>query len=292
MNTNVKKYFAPAHHKFSLANFETSFNGKLTKEEGKLALEKVKDDLKVYQEKLYVNGERSILIIFQAMDAAGKDSVIDHVMSGLNPQGCEVTSFKKPSAEEYQHDFLWRHAVALPKKGMIGIHNRSHYENVLVTKVHPEYLLAEKLPGLTNVKHVNANFWKKRYESINNFEKHLTDNGTIILKFFLYLSKKEQKERLLARINDPEKNWKFEAADLEERALWSDYMDAYEQAIRATSTADAPWHVIPADKKWYTRLVVAETIKATLEKLDLKLPKLDKTEKEELLASKESLEEV
>lgn len=289
MNTNVKKYLAPSNGKFSLAKFGTSYQGKLSKEAGKLALEAVKVELDKYQEKLYVNGKTAVLIIFQAMDAAGKDSAIEHVMSGLNPQGCEVHSFKRPSTEEYQHDFLWRHVIALPKKGIIGIHNRSHYENVLVTKVHPEYLLNENLNEIKDVKKIDGSFWKKRYESINNFEKHLSDNGTIILKFFLNVSKEEQKERLLERINNPAKNWKYESSDLDERALWPAYMEAYEQAIQETSTSYAPWYVIPADKKWYTRLVVAEVMASVFADLDLKFPTLEKKEKEELQADKKTL---
>ncbi|HEY0175749.1 MAG TPA: PPK2 family polyphosphate kinase, partial [Pedobacter sp.] len=231
-----------------------------------------------YQETLYAANNRSVLIIFQAMDAAGKDSSISHVMSGLNPQGCQVVSFKTPSANEYEHDFLWRHYLALPKRGMIGIHNRSHYENVLVCKVHPEYILSEKIPGYDQVKKIDDNFWKARYESIRNFEKHLTMNGTVILKFFLYVSEDEQKKRFLERINDPSKHWKFSSADITERGLWKDYMSAYEEAITATSTPEAPWYIIPADKKWYTRLTISQILEKTFKDLDLQYPELPKEE--------------
>lgn len=208
------------------------------------------------------------------MDAAGKDSAIEHVLSGINPQGCEVHSFKTPNSLEYAHDFLWRHYLALPAKGKIGVHNRSHYENVLVCKVHPEYILAENMPGIDELKDIDKKFWEKRYESIRNFEAHLSANGTTIIKFFLHVSKEEQKKRFLDRINDPKKNWKFSEGDLTERKLWDDYMDAYETAIQETSTADAPWYVIPADQKWHARLAISKIIEAAFEKLDLHFPEL------------------
>ena len=289
MKTNTTKYLVKPDAKFLLKNFDTTYNGHLDKDTGKLELEKVKEDLDAYQEVLYAAGTYSILIIFQAMDAAGKDSVIEHVMSGLNPQGCQVYSFKTPNSEEYKHDFLWRHYKALPEKGRIGIHNRSHYENVLVCKVHPEYIMSENIPGYTDVKKIDKKFWKNRYESIRNFEKQLTDNGTVVLKFFLHVSKDEQKQRFLDRIDDPAKNWKFAVGDLKERALWPDYMKAYEEAIAETSTTNAPWYVIPADKKWYTRLAVSQIIAETLEGLKLKFPVLPKTEAAQLAACKQQL---
>ncbi len=289
MKTNTKKYLVTPDTKFLLKNFNTTYDGHLDKDTGKLELEKVKEDLDAYQEVLYAAGTHSILIIFQAMDAAGKDSVIEHVMSGLNPQGCQVYSFKTPNSEEYKHDFLWRHYKALPEKGRIGIHNRSHYENVLVCKVHPEYIMSENIPGYTDVKKIDKKFWKNRYENIRNFEKQLTDNGTVVLKFFLHVSKDEQKQRFLDRIDDPAKNWKFAVGDLKERALWPDYMKAYEDAIAETSTTNAPWYVIPADKKWYTRLAVSQVIAETLASLKLKFPVLPKTEAAQLAACKQQL---
>ena len=289
MKTPIKKYSASTHGDFSLKDFSTRYEGKLDKEVGKAELEKVKKKLNAYQEVLYAAGSQSVLLIFQAMDAAGKDSAIEHVMSGLNPQGCQVYSFKVPNAEEYQHDFLWRHYKALPERGRVGIHNRSHYENVLVCKVHPSYVLNEKIPGYDEVKKIDKHFWNKRYESIRNFEKHLTENGTIVIKFFLHVSKDEQKQRFLDRINDPGKNWKFAVGDLKERALWTDYMKAYEQAIQQTSTPDAPWYVIPADQKWFARLAISEIIAETLEGLNLKFPVLPKEELTQLESSKQAL---
>lgn len=278
MKTNTDKYRVSSSKKIKLKDFDTDYNGHLDKETGKEELDRVKKDLSEHQELLYASNSHAVLIIFQAMDAAGKDGTIAHVMSGLNPQGCQVYSFKTPSSEEYDHDFLWRHYKALPEKGRIGIHNRSHYENVLVCKVHPEYILSENLPEYDNVDQIDDAFWKNRYESIKNFEKHLTDNGTTILKFFLHVSKDEQKQRFLDRIEDPAKNWKFSSGDIKERALWDKYMDAYEKTIKETSTENAPWYIIPADKKWYTRLAVSQIIDETLEKLKLKYPVLPQKE--------------
>ncbi len=289
MKTNTKKYLTQGGSAFSLKNFSTTYNGHLDKAAGKEELERVKGELKEYQEALYASDSHSLLIIFQAMDAAGKDSAIEHVMSGVNPQGCQVHSFKTPNSEEYSHDFLWRHYKALPERGKIGIHNRSHYENVLVCKVHPEYVLSENIPGYADVKKIDKKFWKERYESIRNFEKHLVANGTVILKFFLHVSKDEQKQRFLDRIEDPSKNWKFSVGDLKERALWDKYMRAYEEAIRETSTTDAPWYVIPADKKWYARLAISQVIEETLESLNLKYPVLPKEEAEQLETIKQQL---
>ncbi|RZK53654.1 MAG: polyphosphate kinase 2 family protein [Pedobacter sp.] len=289
MKTNTKKYLAKAGTQFSLKDYSTTYDGHLDKQTGKEELERVKEELKGYQEALYASDSHSLLIIFQAMDAAGKDSAIEHVMSGLNPQGCQVYSFKTPNSEEYSHDFLWRHYKALPERGKIGIHNRSHYENVLVCKVHPAYVLSENIPQYSDVKKIDKKFWKERYESIKNFEKHLTANGTVILKFFLHVSKDEQKQRFLDRIEEPSKNWKFSAGDLKERALWKDYMAAYEDAIRETSTDDAPWYVIPADKKWYARLAISQIIEETLESLNLKYPTLPKEEADQLETIKQQL---
>lgn len=289
MKTNTKKYLAPIDGKFNLKDFNTTYDGHLDKEMGKEELKKVKEQLYAYQEILYASGSHAILVVFQAMDAAGKDSAIEHVMSGINPQGCQVYSFKTPSSEEYKHDFLWRHYKALPEKGKIGIHNRSHYENVLVCKVHPEYIMSENIAGYSNVKNIDQKFWKNRYENIRNFEKQLTDNGTVILKFFLHVSKEEQKQRFLDRIEDLAKNWKFAAGDLKERALWTMYMQAYQDAIQETATANAPWYVIPADKKWYARLAISQIIAETLAELKLKFPVLPQKEAEQLAACKQQL---
>lgn len=278
MKNEFKGLIVQGDKKFSLKNHKTDFTGGYNKEKAKDALVNSKIELNHLQEKLYASGKHSVLIIFQAMDAAGKDSAIEHVMSGLNPQGCQVYSFKVPTSEEYEHDFLWRHYKALPERGRIGIHNRSHYENVLVCKVHPEYILSENIPGFADVKKINKNFWQQRYKSIKNFEEHLTANGTVILKFFLNVSRDEQKQRFLDRIEDPSKNWKFSSGDIKERALWDKYMDAYEHAINETSTADAPWHIIPADKKWFARLAISEIITDKLKSLDLEFPVLGEEE--------------
>ena len=289
MKTNTDQYRVNDKTKVKLNAFKTDYDGHLDKDAGKEELERVKKDLSELQEVLYASNGHAVLIIFQAMDAAGKDGTIEHVMSGLNPQGCQVYSFKTPSSEEYDHDFLWRHYEALPEKGRIGIHNRSHYENVLVCKVHPEYVLNEHLSKYNDVKKIDKAFWKERYQSIRNFEQHLADNGTIVLKFFLHVSKDEQKKRFLARIDDPAKNWKFSGGDLKERALWDDYMDAYATAIEETSTKDAPWYIIPADKKWYTRLAVSQIIAEKLASLDLKYPTLPQRESDLLASYKEQL---
>ncbi|MCL1669368.1 polyphosphate kinase 2 family protein [Elizabethkingia ursingii] len=277
-----------AEDKFSIKKTSTRYEGKMAKDEGMTLLDEEKKKLHKLQEKLYADGSKSLLIIIQAMDAAGKDSLIEHVMSGINPQGCQVTSFKTPSSKEYTHDFLWRHYLALPEKGKIGIFNRSHYESVLICKVHPEYNLSEKV--WKNVKDFDDKFWNNRYESIRNFEKHLSENGTKVIKFFLHVSKDEQKKRLLDRINEPEKNWKFSSGDLKERALWDKYQKAYEEAINETSTEYAPWHILPADQKWFTRLTACQIITQTLEKMDLKFPVLSDAEASDLEASKTSLE--
>jgi PPK2 family polyphosphate:nucleotide phosphotransferase len=227
--------------------------------------------------------------VIQAMDAAGKDSVIKHVMSGLNPQGVTVTSFKTPTHQELEHDYLWRHNIALPARGMVGIFNRSHYENVLVTRVHPEYILNENLPGIKSVSDIDKSFWEKRFRQINHFERILVDNGTVILKFFLHVSKKEQKKRFLERINDPAKNWKFSAGDIKERDLWKEYRKAYEDMFENTSNLLAPWFIIPADDKWFTRLVLANIIVSELSRLDLNYPQLSDQQKKDLENSKKLL---
>ncbi len=261
----------------------------VSKEEGEATLKSDILTLADIQERLYASNRYSVLIVIQAMDAAGKDSVIKHVMSGLNPQGVNVTPFKTPTHQELEHDYLWRHYIALPARGMVGIFNRSHYENVLVTRVHPEYILNENLPGIRDVKDIDKSFWQTRFKQINHFEKTLTDNGTVILKFFLHVSKKEQKKRFLERINDPSKNWKFSAGDIKERALWKDYKKAYEDALENTSTDNSPWFIIPADDKWFTRFVMANVIVNELGKLDLSYPALSEQQKKELEESKKIL---
>ena len=238
------------------------------------------------QNKLYAQNRWAVLLVFQAMDAAGKDSTIKHVMSGVNPQGCQVFSFKQPSEEELDHDFLWRTMRALPERGRIGIFNRSYYEEVLVVRVHPELLARQRLsPGL-----VGDDVWDHRLADIAAFERYLARQGVLILKFFLNVSRKEQKRRFIERLDEPEKNWKFSAADVKERAHWNDYMRAYQEAIRATATKHAPWYVVPADNKWYTRLVVAAAIVDAMERLDLKYPEVGTAQRRELAAARRALE--
>jgi len=275
---------------FSLKDFDTSYTADYKKEDAGQLLEELIRKTAEVETELYAANRYALLIIFQAMDAAGKDSAIKHTMSGLNPQGCEVYSFKQPNTEEYGHDFMWRHYKALPERGRIGIHNRSHYENVLVTKVHPELLLKEGLPDAFDQKNSGKDFWARRYQSIREFEKHLHYNGTVIIKFFLHVSKEEQKKRFLERIDDPEKNWKFSSADVEERKYWDEYMKAYEQAIEETATPENPWYVIPADKKWFTRIALSTIILDTLKELKLNYPVLPDEELAKLQTIKKTLE--
>jgi PPK2 family polyphosphate:nucleotide phosphotransferase len=237
------------------------------------------------QERLYANDTYSVLVIFQALDAAGKDGMIKHVMSGLNPQGCQVFSFKRPSDEELDHDYLWRYARCLPERGRIGIFNRSYYEETLVVRVHPEVLARQKLPA----GHRGRSFWEARYDDINRFEKHLARNGMLILKFFLHMSKKEQRKRFLKRIEDPEKQWKFSMEDLKERAFWNDYMAAFEETITRTSTEWAPWWVIPADHKWVSRALVAAILSRAMKRLGLQRPELSPREKAQLTRARRQL---
>jgi PPK2 family polyphosphate:nucleotide phosphotransferase len=276
--------------KFSLKDFDTDYTSDYKKEDASAILEEQVKKTAAVQDELYASRQYSLLIIFQAMDAAGKDSAISHTMSGLNPQGCQVFSFKEPSSEEYNHDFLWRHYKDLPESGRIGIHNRSHYENVLITKVHPELILKENLPGINSLKKMNKGFWEKRYNSIREFEKHLYLNGTVLIKFFLHVSKEEQKQRFLKRIDDPSKNWKFSATDVAERQHWDEYMKAYEKAIKETATPENPWYIIPADKKWFTRIAISEIILQTINDLKLKYPVLPKEEMDKLQDVKMILE--
>jgi len=260
------------------------------KEKAKETLERSVELLAELQDELYAHDRWAVLLIFQAMDAAGKDGAIKHVLSGVNPQGCEVTSFKAPSAEELGHDFLWRCAKRLPERGRIGVFNRSYYEETLVVRVHPEYLESQKLPDLHAKKRTkDRNFWKQRFDNINNFERYLTNNGTVILKFFLHVSKEEQAQRFLARIDDPAKNWKFSMKDVKEREHWNEYMRAYEQTVQHTATKHSPWYIVPADTKWFTRLVVASAIVQRLSALDLSYPKLGKDELSELKTARQAL---
>ncbi|HTD98072.1 MAG TPA: polyphosphate kinase 2 family protein [Mucilaginibacter sp.] len=275
---------------FALKDHDTGYTADYKKEDAAHILEKLNAKMSEGQDELYAARQYSLLVIFQAMDAAGKDSAIEHTMSGLNPQGCQVFSFKQPSTEEYEHDFLWRHYKALPENGRIGIHNRSHYENVLIAKVHPELVLKQNLPGITNVKKVTKTFWEHRYHSIREFEKHLYRNGTVMIKFFLHVSKEEQKQRFLERIDSPSKNWKFSSVDVEERKYWDEYMSAYEKAIRETATPENPWYVIPADKKWFTRIAISRIILDTISDLHIKYPVLQKAEKDQLQEIKKLLE--
>ena len=237
------------------------------------------------QDKLYAQDNWALLLIFQAMDAAGKDGIIKHVMSGINPQGCQVYSFKAPSEPELQHDFLWRTTRCLPERGHIGIFNRSYYEEVLVVRVHPEILKSQRTPASL----VGKDVWDERFEDIRSFERHMARSGTVIRKFFLNVSKKEQKQRFLARLEEPEKNWKFSAGDIRERQCWDDYQKAYEEMISNTATEHAPWYVVPADNKWFTRLVVSTVVVDTLESLDLAYPKVDEAKRKELEAAKKVL---
>ena len=261
------------------------WTGGIHKEEARDLLAAGVKKLASEQEKLYAQDTYAILLIFQAMDGAGKDSTIKHVMSGINPQGCQVFSFKAPSAEERDHVYLWRSVKALPERGRIGIHNRSYYEEVLVARVHPEILAAQQLPDERRTPRI----WKERFAQINDFERYLVENGTIPIKFFLHVSKEEQKRRFLARIDEPEKNWKFSAADVRERAHWDDYMQAYEEVFRRTSTRHAPWYIVPADHKWFTRLAVAEIVYRTMRDLKLRFPEVSAQRRRELLRARRLL---
>jgi PPK2 family polyphosphate:nucleotide phosphotransferase len=290
MEDLIKQFKIKPDKKFRLSDHDTRFTASYKKEDADDILKDLIEQTATLQTELYAANSFSLLVIFQAMDAAGKDSAIAHTMSGLNPQGCQVFSFKQPGSEDYEHDFLWRHYKALPERGRIGIHNRSHYENVLVTKVHPELVLKENIPGITKVDDIGKKFWEQRYESIRNFEKHLNENGTVIIKFFLNLSKDKQKERFLKRIADPEKNWKFASGDILERERWDDYMDAYETAIKETTTEESPWYVVPADKKWFSRIAISSIILQTLKDLKMDYPVLPKDEMVKLEDAKRALE--
>ena len=274
--------------KFKLKRFDPADTGGLNSEDKPRAKESLADGIQALaelQDRLYAQDRWSVLLIFQAMDAAGKDGAIKHVMSGVNPQGCQVYSFKAPSAEELDHDFLWRTTKCLPERGRIGVFNRSYYEEVLVVRVHPEILTGQKLPRHL----VTKKIWDQRYESIRDFERHLARNGVLIRKFFLNVSKDEQRRRFLERLDDPDKNWKFSSADAKEREHWDEYMSAYADMIRETSSEQAPWYVVPADNKWYTRVVVAAAVIDALTELELEYPKVDKDKLTELAATRATL---
>ena len=271
---------------FRLKDFDPGDTGHLhSKEHANQALQDCIARTAELQDKLYAQDNWSLLLIFQAMDAAGKDGAIKHVMSGINPQGCQVHSFKAPSQLELQHDFLWRTTRDLPERGSIGIFNRSYYEEVLVVRVHPEILNSQKTPSAL----IGKKIWEERFEDIRCFERHMARSGTVIRKFFLNVSKKEQKQRFLDRLEQPEKNWKFSATDVRERQCWDQYQEAYEDMIRNTATEDAPWYVVPADNKWFTRLAISTVIVDTLESLKLEYPKVDESTKKELEAAKKEL---
>ena len=273
--------------KFSLDRFDPAdTNGlDIDKSEAKELLASNMDKMRKLQERLYAEGKWAILIVLQAMDAGGKDSAIEHVMTGINPQGCDVKSFKQPGPIELKHDFLWRHVLALPQRGKIVIFNRSHYEEVLVVRVHPGILDGQGLPKELRDKDI----WKRRFRSIRDFERHLVESGTAVLKFYLHISKDEQARRFLDRIDQPEKHWKFSFGDLEERKYWDAYMDAYEDMIRNTATEDAPWHVVPANNKWYARMVISSALAEALEALDPKFPKVEDDYRRRLAAARGAL---
>jgi PPK2 family polyphosphate:nucleotide phosphotransferase len=290
LTSKLKPFIEPfrvdGSREFHLKSHRTNEKGDIDKDKGTKIIEANRARLNDFQEKLYAQDRWSLLLIFQGMDAAGKDTAIKSVFEGVNPQGCEVTSFKQPSAHELDHDFLWRSNIALPERGRIGIFNRSYYEECLVTRVHPDILAKEKIPPVL----MTRNVWRERFEDISAFERYLSRNGTVILKFFLNVSKQEQRKRFLERLEIPSKNWKFSMADVTERGYWAKYQAAYQELVRHTSTDFAPWHVVPADHKWFARVVIGSTIISALEKLNLKFPKVDKASLEEFKAVRVALE--
>jgi PPK2 family polyphosphate:nucleotide phosphotransferase len=285
----LKQYTAPFRFdgsgEFHLKSHKTNEKGGLDKDKAGKIIEANRERLNDFQEKLYAQDRWSLLLVFQGMDAAGKDSAIKSVFEGVNPQGCEVWSFKQPSTRELDHDFMWRSMIALPERGRIGIFNRSYYEECLVVRVHPEVLAKQKIPPQL----VTKDIWRERFEDISAMERYLARNGTVILKFFLNVSKQEQRERFLERLEDPAKNWKFSMADIGERGLWAKYQAAYQDLIRHTSTKAAPWIVVPADHKWFARVVIGSTIVAALDSLDLHFPKVDKADRSEFAKVREAL---
>jgi PPK2 family polyphosphate:nucleotide phosphotransferase len=289
LSDTLKPFVAPFRYEgageFHLKSHKTSEKGGLDKDKGEKIIEANRKRLNDFQEKLYAQDRWSMLLVFQGMDAAGKDSAIKSIFDGVNPQGCEVTAFKQPSTKELDHDFLWRSMIALPERGRIGIFNRSYYEECLVVRVHSEILGKQKIPQQL----VTKNIWRERFEDIAAMERYLARNGTVILKFFLNVSREEQRARFLDRLEQPAKNWKFSLADISERALWAKYQAAYQEVIRHTSTKAAPWHVVPADHKWFARVVIGSTIVAALDRLDLKFPKVDNNAKAEFKQVRQAL---
>jgi PPK2 family polyphosphate:nucleotide phosphotransferase len=282
----VAPYRVEGSARFHLSSQKTNEKGGLDKDEAEQILEANRRRLSDYQEKLYAQDRWSVLVILQGMDAAGKDSTIKHIFEDVNPQGCEVTSFKQPTSHELEHDFMWRSTIALPRRGMIGIFNRSYYEECLVTRVHPEVLEAEKLPARL----ITKNIWRERFEDITAFERYLCRNGTVILKFFLNISREEQRQRFLDRLEVPSKLWKFSMSDVTERAWWNRYQAVYQDILRHTSTPIAPWHVVPADHKWFARVVIGSTIVKALDALDLRFPRADKASLKEFAKVRKALE--
>lgn len=278
----LKKLIATPGSKHKVANFDAGFTGRINKEEADMLRLKNVDKLAKLQDRLYAQDRYAILAVFQGMDGAGKDGTIKHVMSGINPHGCQVFSFKQPSNEELDHDYLWRISKYLPERGRIGIFNRSHYEDVLIAKVHPEILLRNKLPDVHTLEDVNKKFWTKRYRQINNFEQYLVENGIIVMKFFLNVSQEEQRRRFISRLEEEDKNWKFSSSDFEESQHWDLYMKAYSDMLTHTSTEIAPWHVIPADNKWYMRYVVAQLICDKVAALKPQFPKVTATQQQQI----------
>jgi PPK2 family polyphosphate:nucleotide phosphotransferase len=285
----LKPFVAPFRYdgsgEFHLKSHRTDEKSGLDKEKGEKIIDANRRRLSDFQEKLYAQDSWSLLLIFQGMDAAGKDSAIKSVFEGVDPQGCEVTAFKSPSSKELSHNFLWRASSALPGRGRIGIFNRSHYEECLIVRVHPEILAKEKLPP----KLLTRDIWRERFEDISCFERHLARNGTVILKFFLNVSKQEQRERFLARLEQPSKNWKFNMGDIAERGLWAKYQAAYQDMIRHTATQYAPWHIVPADHKWFARVVIGSTIVSALDRLDLHFPKVEKADRNDFRQVRQAL---
>lgn len=278
MEFDINKLSAKPGTKIDLESYDTAYTGNYNKKSAKNALKENTKELREVQEMFYADDRYSLLIVLQASDAAGKDGAIRHVFGGINPQGCRVHSFKSPSKNELEHDFIWRHYKALPERGMIEIFNRSYYENVLVTKVHPGYILGERIPGVDKLEKVNGEFWANRYQRINDFENHIYHSGTRIIKFFLNVSKEEQKNRFIARLDTPEKNWKFSTGDLKERKYWGKYRQAFEEMINATGTDIAPWYIIPADNKWFSRIAIGKIIHQTMKSLNLRYPKSESPE--------------
>src|SRR5882672_10885218 len=291
LNDQLKSFVAPfrvdGSGEFHLKSYKTNEKGGLDKEKGEKIIEANRRRLNDFQEKLYAQDRWSLLLIFQGMDAAGKDSAIKSIFAGVNPQGCDVHAFKQPSPSELDHDFMWRCVIALPSRGRIGIFNRSYYEECLVTRVHRELLAKEKIPSRL----ITKNIWRERFEDISAFERYLARNGTVILKFFLNISKEEQRKRFLDRLDEPSKNWKFSMNDITERAWWPRYMAVYQDIVRHTSTAAAPWFVVPADHKWFARVVIGSAVVSTLEALNLHFPRVDKASKREFEAVRKALEQ-